>query len=112
MVYVDATRIHGPAHIIEGSMYAEKLSTPLTIVVSRLELPLTLAHIIGDVKGTVLHDSTLMGHLDTWGSCEKLSTPLTIVVSWLELPLTLAHIIGDVTLTVLHDSTLMGNLDT
>ncbi|KZV56823.1 hypothetical protein F511_33142 [Dorcoceras hygrometricum] len=46
-------------------MYAGKLSTPLTIVVSRLELPLTLAHIIGDVKGTVLHDSTLMGHLDT-----------------------------------------------
>ncbi|KZV24334.1 hypothetical protein F511_01816 [Dorcoceras hygrometricum] len=29
-------------------MYAGKLSTPLTIVVSRLELPLTLAHIIGD----------------------------------------------------------------
>ncbi|KZV20646.1 hypothetical protein F511_30252 [Dorcoceras hygrometricum] len=37
------------------------LSTSLPIVVSRLELPLTLAHIIGDVKGTVLHDSTLMG---------------------------------------------------
>ncbi|KZV06865.1 hypothetical protein F511_45653 [Dorcoceras hygrometricum] len=48
MVYVDATRIHGPAHIIEGVMYAGKLSTPLTIVVSRLELPLTL-----------------VGHLDT-----------------------------------------------
>ncbi|KZV49923.1 hypothetical protein F511_31555 [Dorcoceras hygrometricum] len=49
------------AHIIEGVMSAGKLSTSLTIVVSRLELPLTLAHIIGDVKGTVLHDSTLMG---------------------------------------------------
>ncbi|KZT76520.1 hypothetical protein F511_46452 [Dorcoceras hygrometricum] len=46
-------------------MYAGKLSTPLTTVVCRWELPLTLAHIIGDVKGTVLHDSTLMGHLDT-----------------------------------------------
>ncbi|KZT76893.1 hypothetical protein F511_46083 [Dorcoceras hygrometricum] len=65
MVYADATRIYGPAHIIEGAMYAGKLSTPLTIVVSRLELPLTLDHIIGDVNGTVLHDSTLMGHLDT-----------------------------------------------
>ncbi|KZV50636.1 hypothetical protein F511_25595 [Dorcoceras hygrometricum] len=63
-VYADATCIHGPTHIIEGVMYAGKLYTSLTLVVSRLELPLTLAHIIGDVKGTVLHDSTLMGHLD------------------------------------------------
>ncbi|KZV16159.1 glutamate-1-semialdehyde 2,1-aminomutase, chloroplastic-like [Dorcoceras hygrometricum] len=46
-------------------MYAGKLSTPLTTVVSRWELPLTLAHIIGDVKGTVLHDSTLMGQQPT-----------------------------------------------
>ncbi|KZV26302.1 hypothetical protein F511_40642 [Dorcoceras hygrometricum] len=30
-VYADATRIHGPAHIIEGGMYAGNLSTPLTI---------------------------------------------------------------------------------
>ncbi|KZV35335.1 hypothetical protein F511_40375 [Dorcoceras hygrometricum] len=30
-VYVDATRIHDPAHIIEGVMYAEKLYTSLTL---------------------------------------------------------------------------------
>ncbi|KZV35679.1 hypothetical protein F511_11236 [Dorcoceras hygrometricum] len=57
----DPQHIHGQAHIIEGVMYAGKLSTSLTTVVIRLELPLTLAHIIWDVKGTVLHDSTLMG---------------------------------------------------
>ncbi|KZV53923.1 hypothetical protein F511_16035 [Dorcoceras hygrometricum] len=61
----DATRIHGQAHIIEGVMYVGKLYTSLTLAMSWLELPLTLAHIIGDVKGTVLHNSTLMGHLDT-----------------------------------------------
>ncbi|KZV19342.1 plant invertase/pectin methylesterase inhibitor superfamily [Dorcoceras hygrometricum] len=44
-------------------MYAGKLYTSLTLAVSWLELPLTLAHIIGDVKGTVLHNSTLMGLL-------------------------------------------------
>ncbi|KZV20892.1 hypothetical protein F511_36001 [Dorcoceras hygrometricum] len=43
-------------------MYAGKLYTSLTLAVSLLELPLTLAHIIGDIKGTVHHNSTLMGH--------------------------------------------------
>ncbi|KZV35298.1 hypothetical protein F511_35899 [Dorcoceras hygrometricum] len=81
-VYVDATRIHGPAHIIEGVMYAGKLSTPLTTVVSRSELPLTLAHIIGDVKGTVLHDSTLMGRLDTITAYKMVSmkNPLAVIL--------------------------------
>ncbi|KZV22080.1 hypothetical protein F511_28321 [Dorcoceras hygrometricum] len=64
-MYDDATRMHGLAHIIEGVMHVGNLYTLFTLAVSWLELPLMLAHIIGDIKGTVYRDSTLMGHLDT-----------------------------------------------